>query len=419
MNLAVPLLYAKQRPIKPAAIEYLAYRVKPIHSRQARLRNHFAIEPNIDLAKFSNRAVIDFVVLRLILGRKSQFQHIKHLVARIIGRQCYVDALDAGSGGSALVFDIKIHDPTMPELVAVTKAVDAQYDLQLLPIMAMLEISVDFYPSRPDEIERARLLKALVNSFVPTRDVFESAADRPRFVYGQAASDTKFPLFWSTDLTEAQARHMAMSTEADTPPAIDATFYAGRKHADSAWRIMDKILDRQNPVAGTRTELPEKARRVRIEVTLQRQELDRIGVNYLHDLKSLSFTSLQKRYFRFWLPTFHGPSASLQEICRAWQDRMRWDKFCKTGVIGLLRMDHAWEEHREEQRRRSAPEMHKSGLRLPKARRTGVGQAGALVAYEEMNGAVSSALERLGLRVASDFSRAEKRHRDVWFMRGR
>src|SRR5690606_15566861 len=115
------------------------------------------------------------------------------------------------------------------------------------------------------------------------------------------------------------------------------------KGSASTWRIMTKIIDRQNRHTGTRVELPESERRVRIEVTLNRAELEAINLLALEDLSSFRFQTLQGRYFQFWLPTFNNapePDDPKASITRAIEEG-RVKKFLQTGVLGLRAMDEA------------------------------------------------------------------------------
>ncbi|TGQ96053.1 hypothetical protein EN847_34250, partial [Mesorhizobium sp. M1C.F.Ca.ET.204.01.1.1] len=67
---------------------------------------------------------------------------------------------------------------------------------------------------------------------------------------------------------------------------------------------MVKLLDKQNIATGTREVLPEEKKRVRIEVTIDKDELDDIGIRAIEDLADFKFQRFQGRYFKFRVPTF-------------------------------------------------------------------------------------------------------------------
>ncbi len=406
----IPLQYIKTNEV----IGHLAYRRRPLLMKQSRLIGRHVLVPEINLAAYKTWAVIDFIDLRLLLGRKSQFHHIKAIVDGIVGRSCYVFPHDGGNGGETCKFDVRVQDPEVEGLFGLAQAINERYRLELDPAIATLEVSIDFYPRHPDKVARARMLKTLMNSFMPTRDVFSDPLERPRFTFGRRPEETKFPMFCKGDLTERGLRHFEMSTEEDLAPYMDASFYVGARNSDSAWRIYDKILDRQNPDTGERHELPEDDRRARIEVTLQRPELAAIGLTCLHELKQFSFTSLQGRYFNFMQPTLHEEGPGVKGAMQKWQDGRRVEKFAKTGVIGLRHMDEAQEDHRTQLRHREMENMHQVGLRLPSKNRTGHGVGGTMVSYDEMNRVVSKALEHLDRRVATAFVRVERRNGQRW-----
>ena len=70
------------------------------------------------------------------------------------------------------------------------------------------------------------------------------------------------------------------------------------------WRIQNKVLDKQNKAAGTRDQLADEKKRVRIEVTLGREGCREIGLEQFADLEVLGIARLQKGFFQFMKPTF-------------------------------------------------------------------------------------------------------------------
>jgi hypothetical protein len=118
---------------------------------------------------------------------------------------------------------------------------------------------------------------------------------------------------------------------------------------------MVKLVDRQNRLSKTRLDLPENKKRVRIEATINRDELRRIGIETLGDLKAFPFQTLQGRYYQFRLPTFaevtNLPSIPHAAFTAAWQKQRRI-KFLNSGVVGLKAMDEANDRLRTARRRK-------------------------------------------------------------------
>lgn len=197
-----------------------------------------------------------------------------------------------------------------------------------------------------------------------------------------------------------------METGWDRAPYTDGTLEVGEKNASVTWRVMDKIIDRQNVAAGTFMPLDDKSKRARVEVTLNQPEVEALGITYLNDLRALSFTQLQGRYFQFALPTFVSQvnrKPGIGMTIAAARNPERAAKFFKTGVVGLKAMDEVRAERWLQMRRTILPDMHERGLLLSPIDRTAKGVAGTFVAYDELNARVRVALRNLGSRVGADF----------------
>lgn len=245
-----------------------------------------------------------------------------------------------------------------------------------------------------------------MNHLLVEEDVISNLRDRPRTVWGRDGRSVTRLIYDSKHLTPEENKRFLIETERDRAPFMDATLEIGAKEADVRWRIMDKIVDRQNVDAGTFVALKEAEKRARIEVTLDRPEVEALGINLFSDLKDLNFTRLQGRYFRFFLPTFSGQAAygpGSKAAIIVWQDRQRMMKFAKSGGLALRAMDSALAEQRLKMKRQALQDIHSRGLRLSRHAQTGRGLAGSFIAYEELNERVRTALRNLGRRVVDGF----------------
>lgn len=262
-----------------------------------------------------------------------------------------------------------------------------------------MEVSVDFTPVRPDDAERMLLVAVLTRHFLPGRDTISSRDDWPRFTWGEEAVQTKGMFAKVKDRPD---RLSFLYTDYDRTPHPDATVYFGAKGAVSSWRVMDKVIDRQNRSKRSWIDLSPDRRRVRIEVTLQDSELRKRNIVTLEDLKRFKFTTLQKSCFRFMLPTLADTStmeAGRRKIVKETREGERRRRFMAAGVVGLAAMDDAWNSERQKQRPAMCAAFREWGKPLER-KRVGIGPTQTLVAYKELNKRMEWALRKLTERVS-------------------
>ncbi|NOV15434.1 hypothetical protein E5S70_04905 [Ensifer adhaerens] len=400
--LTVPLMARKV----PALIGHLNYQRAELFNKQRRLAGRFALRPIIDLSGFKTRAVIDWLTLGILLERPTQFWWIQTEISRLLGRTPFVVNTLGKERGASVGFDVTFQEPDIPKLLKAVAAIGAKFGLGMEPVVRSIEISVDFRPIVASGLERAKIARVLMNHLLVEPDVTSNLRDRPRTVWGRDEHSVMRLIYDSKHLTGEENKRFLIETDRDRAPFTDGTFELGAKEAEVRWRVMDKIIDRQNVRAGTFIALDAKSKRARIEVTLDRPEVADLGITFLSDLGDLNFSKLQGRYFRFFLPTF-SRQAELHQGAKSalcvWRDRQRALKFSKTGSIGLRAMDEAFAEQWTELKRQALRDMHERGLRLQRTDRTGVGSAGSFIAYEDLNERVLTALRNLGKRVAVGF----------------
>jgi hypothetical protein len=90
-------LFYGSTPVGPGE---LMYRPTFVAAKQARLSGRVAYQPEIDLGLYRCRAVIDLIVLRVDVGRPSQFRHVKDALDRITGTSSFVEPVGTWSGRS-------------------------------------------------------------------------------------------------------------------------------------------------------------------------------------------------------------------------------------------------------------------------------------------------------------------------------
>lgn len=372
----------------------LTYIERPVGARQRRLQGRVTLMPDIDLGAFRTRAVIDWLEVRFSTVRETQWKWVFDRIEKATGQRCHTHLLDLGH-----VFRVRFQEPDPDVVLAAIKAIRDDMGIDGDVLVDGLEISIDFTPGVPgDDDQRLKLLAALVRHFMPNRNVVTGRRDdRPRFAWdaGRQATSFLFP-------KPGRSRKMdpLMFNELDLSPCADATLYYGRKSGECLWRIMDKVIDRQNRETGTARNLADDEKRVRIEVSLKGSELDRLGLLTLDDLLRFRFTMLTG-YFRFLLPTFVDRSALLpghMTSVRLRRDDERVRKFTTTGVVGLHAMDGAWSNWRRQQRKDMRALFRSRKIPLANTR-VAKGSMQTFVAYADLNDRVKMALEKLTQRV--------------------
>ncbi|AZO05595.1 hypothetical protein [Mesorhizobium sp. M2A.F.Ca.ET.043.02.1.1] len=371
-------------PARQVALEYASAITTSV---QRRVAGRTVVRPVINLGDYTCRAVIDWVVISFWFERSTQLQFVQEVVEPIIGRTPYVEPIDPAPGNVSTEFQIRFQEPRLKLLAECEDALDKKFKLQMHGIVRSIEISVDFKPRSPSPDSVGRMVGVLSRHLFPDRDFITVALDRPRFSWRRGKS------------TFVMGANNLLSSDADRPAPIDATFYIGRKDGQVGWRVMEKLIDNQNIEAGTFDILPPSQHRARIEVTLDRQELIDLEVDFIHDLRRFNFSKLQGRYFQFMLPTFENRFAGKHPAYRALEID-RWRRFLNAGIVGLVAMEGARRSFRQAARPALKRSLRVKGRTIRPLSRLGSGASGSFLAYETLNGRAAMALEKLGQREA-------------------
>lgn len=380
--------------IKTTRLFKLNYTEKPVRAVQRRLQGRISLWPDIDLKSFTTRAVIDWLDIQFTTGRKTQGIPILKCIEKAIGVRCFAKPLDQHAGR---LFRVRFQEPDLKVVFEAVAAIRNEMGIDGDVCLAGLEVSIDFTPKEPgNDGSRAQLLAVLTRHFLPGRDILSLSADRPRFTWGDIGATA----FMLPPPKNQKMLEPLLFNGNDRQPYTDATVYYGKKEAHCSWRIMDKIIDKQNIGTGTQVILPCRKRRVRIEVTLTAEELVKLDLHTLDDLPGFKFTKLT-RYFRFLLPTFatsmkHEPGA--MQIIRQKLTTERITKFLITGVVGLQAMDKAWAALGRVYRKEMQAVLKRNGKKM-KSRRVAEGPMQTFIAFDDLNGRVEMVLRKLTERV--------------------
>lgn len=369
-------------PALQVALEYASALTTSV---QRRVAGRTVVQPVIDLNDYTCRAVIDWVVISFWFEHSTQLQFVQAVVEPVLGRKPYVEPVDPGPGNVSTEFRIRFQEPQLKLLAECEDTLDKKFKLQMHGVVHSIEISVDFKPRSPAPDLVGRMVGVLSRHLFPDRDFITEAMDRPRFSWSRR------------NATFLMGASNLLSAHADRPVPVDATFYVGRKDGHVRWRVMEKLIDNQNIEAGTWDDLPISDHRARIEVTLDRQELIDLGVDFLHDLRRFNFARLQGRYFQFMVPTFENQFQGKHPAYKALEID-RWRRFVNAGVVGVVAMEGARRSFRQAARPALKRVLRAKGLKIPPLTRLGSGPSGSFLAYEALNGRAAMALEKLGQR---------------------
>ena len=380
----------------------LTYVEKPLRRSQARLANRMTLTPQIELGSYQCAAVIDWVDVEFEVVRRTQYWKLNKLIEKLTGRKEYPEALNLGEGGTATRYKLRVQEPELGLVRKVMAEIETRYGFARVPSVAGIEISIDFYPAKPSEDARARLHGVLVRHFFPTTRVLRTDLMWPRFMPGRIKK---------VDYTVSRNHHDdsmdigdRMTPAMDRAPLYGSTYYVGERDDSRAfWRIQNKVLDKQNKAAGTRDELAEDKKRVRIEVTLGREGCLEIGLERLVDLEKLGIARLQKGFFQFMKPTFAivRPSAvrPASTAVKRKVEEYRRERFLNAGVLALQIREDAREELRALEMPTISKQHRRYGTKMPVRVRAGSGAYGTMVAYEELTRMVERALAGLQRKV--------------------
>lgn len=226
------------------------------------------------LQNFRRKACVDWLDVRLCTSRPTQFQHVQSALEAAGAGKLHVSAIDAGPGGVADTFVVRVTDRLANNHAALSTALAKfaeRYPFANEPEIAAIEVACDFsHTGEPAERETAthamtyRLQSSLVTD-----------GRRPR----------QFdPEVWAN-------RYMDVAG-ARLDPLLN--YREGNKGDEVSWQCYWKRTDGGQPI-------PSNEWRARVEVTLQGDALKSTGLVKLADLDGYKFTKLV-RFFRFRTP---------------------------------------------------------------------------------------------------------------------
>ncbi|CUX66589.1 hypothetical protein [Agrobacterium genomosp. 13] len=387
----------------PVTLQYVE---ETLRSSQRRFEGRTALCPQIDLGAYQWASVIDWIDVEFVLGRRSQHWKLNDRIARLTGRKEFPEALEIGPGGTASRYRLRVQEPDFSVLRRVLADIEGEYGFASPAVIIGIEVSIDAYPYNPGEEARALLHGVLVRHFYPTTRWLTAAMKWPRAMPGivNKSGDYIVARNQQDPFRDIQDR---MTPISDRPAPYASTYYLGAKNDSHAmWRIQNKTVDKQNKATGTRQELTEEEKRIRIEVTLGPDGCKEAGLADFDGLAEFSFTGLQKSFFQFRLPTFatypHGslkvssrPVAAVRERV----EEIRKQRFLNAGVLGLEIREDARGDHLKLKKSYFLSWHKARGSKMPKRSRVGAGPYGTHINYQEMARVIERALAGLQRKV--------------------
>lgn len=379
-------LRSAKDPGRRLSLEYVD---EPVKLVQPRVVGRRTLKPAIDLGSYSCRAVLDWLDVSFELSRPTQFRYVQQIIKEVTSRNAFVKAASSGPGGTDTIFNVRLQEPHLRQVCECARLLETKYGVKSEPYVSGLEVSVDFRPTVHSDYHRARLVAVMSRHLWPNRDVITKAGDRPRFAWDRGGNYTRHTLNAYSDDADP-----LLNTSGDLSPAFDATYYLGQRIGGTMWRVMDKVIDRQQVDLGLWRDLPDADKRARVEVRLDRLELKQLGITGLGNLLRFNLASLQGSYFQFMLPTFSSPGGLFSNHDRHWE-KHRQARFLAAGVVGLQAMDGERQRLQKASRPEMVRQLRARGVKVEPARRAGSGRNGTLMAYEELNDRVAMALRKL------------------------
>ena len=331
------------------------------------LRDRLVATPRIDLNDYRAEAVIDWVELKAQAPGYHQAINIQRRLARILsddgdGCSVFVSGPDRRRGHKGSQFILRIQQPTRRALALVCRDLISHYSVDVsrlrdLPLAGM-EISVDFYPKpgagvSADDLEERRWLMTDVlrrhlrvqaaltelDRCAPRGFTDDYGITSATFAVSERLTGTLAGLRLATSrygLDDAAIAALALASH--NAAVVDHTYYVGEADGPIMFRIMDKVTDRRDPVAGTADDLPLEERRSRIEVALQGDweacgGHGAAGFKTVGDLIDRPFNAIRTWAFEFYRPTFGQVTMKDDLGLRAVADET--SVFHNSGVYGL------------------------------------------------------------------------------------
>lgn len=238
---------------------------------------NFKVDP-ISRKAFRVSACVDWLDVTIVLLRPTQFHHLRHAIEDVTGKKPWVEPLNKreDEGGIATIFQIRFRDDLANDLASINRVLEnlkKKYPFATGPTISGIEVACDFWYKGH-----------------AARQFLDTQKMTYRLQSSLFASGSKPRQFDPKIGEKGDNRYMEEGTRLD--PSLN--FRIGHKLDCVSWQVYFKTVDEMKPL--------EQAKwRARVEVTLQGEALQDLGLNVLEDLQGYGFNRLT-RFFRFRRP---------------------------------------------------------------------------------------------------------------------
>ncbi len=370
---------------KSASKTRLHYKIIPHELKQRRFRGRKKLVPEIDLSRFRTNATIDWLEVQVVLQRKTNLMKLRSIVEQAGNTNFSVKNLGRESRYASANWTIRFQDPERILVADAIHLLRCEFKLRGPASVNAMEVSIDFYPKSCNEEERLKMVGLLQRHlFLKHPEAWQSMG-LPR----SAVRRGEDPFWINDDLGQTRGKkHPAPSSRS---PFVDGTYQIGPKKNGAGWRIMDKTTDKRRSLTDFEA-LPLKLCRARVEVTLYGQEIDRLDIETVSDLRRFDFETLRRTYFSFYLPTFSMEEGSRGNSVKDHSSRKRQlleiGRFLDEGVMGIATGWGATRRTRKWRKRGKVSSGARHTLSPPH-------NNGSLIEYSELNEKVRGALRYL------------------------
>jgi len=218
---------------------------------QTRFVGRKMLKPTIDLANYAFNALIDWINIRVTVARPTQHQWIQLELRKFLPRDSRIDTVRAGAGNVSDTFQIRIQEPISIAAVRnLCTLIGIKFGDAAPATVEAIEISVDAYPRNPSDEARALILGVMQRTIFTQRDIFRDPMARPRCCKGDRSSQHNRKLLAGGRWEKNFDRYPWLTAVNHHAAWVDSTMYLGAKEDPVLIRIMDKVMDEQNTVAG-------------------------------------------------------------------------------------------------------------------------------------------------------------------------
>lgn len=340
--------------IELAGLEPLAYEIVEHDLSQRQFQKRKLIRPCIDLEGYTFKALIDWIEIEIQTGRSTNFHTVQDRLRDLLDRRRpRVTSVGGARHHADTRFTSRIQDPERHQLLEIGPMLHREFGLTAPIRVSGIEIAVDVRPKNGLLRDRLAMVLLLQRHCLIHRPEWTDRKDDARYVYELTSGKSSKPsrviqgstrkfgsgLHSDQKIKERLVRERILDEKNHRAPFLDSTLYFGREGGPVMIRIEHKTTDKRDPTKATVVSLDGDSR-ARIEVRLQGQVLEQLGLQVLDDVLGYRFETLQKSFFSFSLPTVPVSGVGSERLDELFGAK-RIEIFRNSGAYGIDRFELA------------------------------------------------------------------------------